>query len=212
VVEVLLEAGVQIDQASANGTTALSMAAREGHGKVVAYLLKKGATVNKTNQDGWAPLHYATAEGHTSEMKQLIKAGAKLELPISNEWTNISMRGESRRIIMGEWTPLMLAIEEEKPEAAEVLLTAGANVNVKVDKTVFLLGGDWKDRENSPGKLLYVASGWTPLMEAVEKQNLLLVKLLLSKGADKNAKTKQGMSVKDLAQEKGNKAIMDLLQ
>ena len=212
VVEVLLEAGVQLDQASASGTTALSMAAREGHGAVVDYLLKKGASVNKANQDGWAPLHYATSEGHTSEMKQLIKAGAKLELPVSSEWTDISTRGGVRRVIMGEWTPLMLAIEEGKPEATEVLLAAGANVNVKVDKTVFLVVSDWKDQKTTPGKLLYAASGWTPLMEAVEKQNFSLVKLLLSKGADKNASTKQGMSVKDIAQEKGNKAIIDLLQ
>jgi ankyrin repeat protein len=211
VVEVLLEAGWEVDQSSANGTTALSMAAREGHGKVVDHLLSKGANVNKANSEGWTALHFATAEGHAQLMKKLIAAGAKLELPISSEWTNISMR-EGRRVIMSGWTPLMLAIEEEKLEATQVLLDAGANINVGVDKTVYALEGDWEEQKATRGKLLYVASGWTPLMEAVEKQNLPLVKLLLSRGADKNAVTKQGMSVKSIAQEKGNKEIMGLVQ
>jgi ankyrin repeat protein len=211
VVEVLLEAGVKADQSSENGTTALSMAAREGHGHVVDYLLSKGANVNKANSEGWTALHFATTEGHTEQMKRLITAGAKLELPISTEWTNISMRS-GRRVIMGGWTPLMLAIEEEKVEAAEVLLEAGANVNVKVDKTVYALEGDWQNQKVAQGKLFYEASGWTPLMEAVEKQNLALVKLLLSRGADKNAQTKQGRSVKSIAHENGNKQIMSLLE
>jgi uncharacterized Zn ribbon protein len=85
-------------------------------------------------------------------------------------------------------------------------------VNVAVDKTVYALEGDWQEQKATSGKLLYVASGWTPLMEAVEKQNVSLVKLLLVKGADKNAQTKQGMSVKSIAQKKGNQEIITLLK
>jgi ankyrin repeat protein len=211
VVEVLLEAGTQVDQSSANGTTALSVAAREGHVKVVEYLLSKGANLNKANREGWAALHLATVEGHTELMKRLIRAGADKEAAISTEWTNINLRS-GRRVIMQGWTPLLLAIEEEKIEATQVLLEAGANVQVGVEKTVYLLEGEFEKQKKSAGSLLYVATGWTPLMEAVEKQNLSLVKLLLAKGADKNAQTTQGMSAQSIAREKGNKAIIDLLK
>jgi ankyrin repeat protein len=49
-------------------------------------------------------------------------------------------------------------------------------------------------------------------MEAVEKQNLPLVKLLLASGADKKAQTKEGMSAASIAAKLGNQEIMQLVK
>ncbi len=49
-------------------------------------------------------------------------------------------------------------------------------------------------------------------MEAVEKQNPALVKLLLANGADKNAQTKEGMSAGSIAGKLGNKEFINLLK
>jgi ankyrin repeat protein/beta-lactamase regulating signal transducer with metallopeptidase domain len=210
-VEVLVTAGAQVETISEDGTTALGMAAREGQLDVVNYLLTKGAKPNKANNNGWTSLHYSASEGQINVMKRLLAAGANIELPVSTTSHNWNNR-EGRRIIMRGWTPLMLAIEEQHLESTKALLEARANVNVKVEKTVYTLEGDWQNKNTQAGQLLYTATNWTPLMEAVEKQNLPLVKLLLEKGADKKAQTKEGISARAIAEKLGNKEILQLVQ
>ncbi|MFD3002793.1 ankyrin repeat domain-containing protein [Pontibacter toksunensis] len=208
--KALVEAGAEVDAASEQGS-ALSAASREGHTQVVDYLFTKGAKPNRANKEGWTALHFATGEGHSNVISQLLKAGSNIESPVSSEWYNLN-NGAGTRVIMGNWTPLMLAVEEGHVEAANVLLNAGANVDVRVAKTVYAVEGDYKNMKAAPGKLLYEATGWTPLMEAVEKKNLPLVKLLLSKGADMNAATKEGKSARSIASETGNQEIIESLR
>ncbi len=210
-VKTLLEAGATLETSSEDGTTALAMAAREGQSSVLDFLLEKGAKPNKTNNEGWTALHYSASEGQINVMKRLLAAGANIELPVSSTWTNWNNR-EGRRILMRGWTPLMLAIEEQHIEATRTLLEARANVNVKVEKTVYTFEGDWQNNNAQAGQLLYTATGWTPLMEAVEKQNVPLVKLLLEKGADKKAQTKEGISASAIAEKLKNKEILQLVK
>jgi ankyrin repeat protein len=210
-VKILLEAGANVETSSENGTTALAMAAREGQSDVLDFLLEKGAKPNKANNEGWTALHYSASEGQINVMRRLLAAGANIELPVSTTWTNWNNR-EGRRILMRGWTPLMLAIEEQHLEATKTLLEARANVNVPVEKTVYTLEGGFQDKNTQAGKLLYIATGWTPLMEAVKKQNLPLVKLLLARGADKKAQTKEGISANNIAEKLGNKEIMQVLK
>ena len=49
-------------------------------------------------------------------------------------------------------------------------------------------------------------------MEAVEKQNLSLVKLLLASGADRKAQTKEGGSASSIASKMGNPEIIRVLK
>jgi ankyrin repeat protein len=49
-------------------------------------------------------------------------------------------------------------------------------------------------------------------MEAVEKQNPALVQLLLANGANKNARTKEGMSASSIAAKLRNQEIISLLK
>lgn len=210
VVKLFLDEGIKVDAKSEKGTTALSLAAREGHLDVVNHLVSSGAKVNNTDQRGWAAIHYVAHERYPEVMKRLIDEGADMEMPVSGEWIDMGEEG-GRKVLMENWTPLIIAVEEEHVETVKVLINAGANLNVKVGKTVFTFKEKDMKEISASGKPLYVATGWTPLMEAVEKQNVQLVKLLISNGADKNLQTQEGMSAMTIAEKKGNKDIIQLL-
>ena len=77
VVEVLLQAGADIDKAAGNGTTALIYASEDGHGGIVKALLQAGADVDKAMNDGLTALIYASQKGHATIVEALIQAGAK---------------------------------------------------------------------------------------------------------------------------------------
>jgi len=204
-VKTLLDHGASIDARDpAFEQTALMMAVREDHPDVVALLVDRGADVNMQTRTGPAPawilpnsvpgfghgigivrgglpdrgsrflipgamtpLLYAARDGRTDSAKTLIAAGAKLEQTDANGIT-----------------PLLMAITNDHADTARYLIEQGANV-----KAV-----DWYGR--------------TPLWAAVELRNmdvdsstfengvdrapaLELIKLLLDKGVDVNARTKE---------------------
>ena len=58
-VNVLLEAGAEVNKTNIDGDTPLHEASRRGHLEVVNVLVAAGAEVNKTNNGGGIPLHWA---------------------------------------------------------------------------------------------------------------------------------------------------------
>jgi len=73
----LLAEGANINATSANGTTALMMAVREGHYNVVTLLIAKGADVNKRNENGASALSWAVRGNDKATAEALKRAGAK---------------------------------------------------------------------------------------------------------------------------------------
>ena len=99
VVEALLEAGVEPDQADRGGQTALMRAAAGGHDKVVASLLRLGAAPDLPDREGWTALMHAAAHsssGSVAAIRDLVRAGA----------------GVDRRAGPEGKTPLMVAAEK----------------------------------------------------------------------------------------------------
>ena len=77
VIEALLKAGANPNDASAEGETVLMTAARTGNPAAVSVLLKAGASVNAT--EGWrgeTALMWAAAENHGAVVTLLIDHGA----------------------------------------------------------------------------------------------------------------------------------------
>jgi ankyrin repeat protein len=62
----MIEAGADVNQATDNGWTPLSIAAQQGHETVVWAMIEAGADVNKATDDGWTPLSIAAWKGHTA--------------------------------------------------------------------------------------------------------------------------------------------------
>ncbi len=77
IVRELIKRGVDVNAKDADGNTALLLAVRQGHSRVVPLLLAKGADVNAHSKSGDTALKSAKAKGLPSVIAQLKKAGAK---------------------------------------------------------------------------------------------------------------------------------------
>ncbi|PCH04609.1 Glycerophosphoryl diester phosphodiesterase [Penicillium occitanis (nom. inval.)] len=92
IVQLLVEAGVDINYQDEQGETALHVAARFNHSQC-AKLLLDGTADQKANTElaestySWTPLFIACVDGALAVAELLIKAGADLERPDSSGWT-----------------------------------------------------------------------------------------------------------------------------
>lgn len=73
----LVAAGARIDRAGPGGSTALSLAALNGHAASVALLLELGADVSQRNRRGESALDLARRKGHVEVVELLQAAGAR---------------------------------------------------------------------------------------------------------------------------------------
>jgi ankyrin len=209
-VKTLLAAGATLDARDKNfQQTALMVAVRANHPDLVRYFIEQGAAVNLQTRTGetprWVlpnsvpgfghgigivrgglpergsrylvpgamtPLLYAARDGRLDCARMLLDAGASIEQSDANGIT-----------------PLLMAIGNNHPDVARFLIERGANV-----KAV-----DWYGR--------------TPLWTAVESRNMDfdnntfvnevdrapyvdLIRVLLEKGADPNARTKESPPIR----------------
>ncbi len=204
IVKALLDKQVAVDAVDPEyHQTPLMLAARAGHAPIVSLLIEHGARVDTQTRTGntpkfrppssnsgskgagivrggWpergerdptpgakTPLLYATREGHENVAKILLDAGAQIE------------KADADGV-----TPLLMSVLNGHISLAQMLIARGAHVNVS----------DWY--------------GQTPLWAAVDLRNLdvpgptrdngvdrdaafELIKVLLEKHADPNARTKE---------------------
>ncbi|OJJ62017.1 hypothetical protein ASPSYDRAFT_85712 [Aspergillus sydowii CBS 593.65] len=92
IVQLLVDAGVDINYQDQQGETALHVAARFGHEKCARILLKgnddqKADTELAEHAYSWTPLFIACVDGSLSVVEAMIEAGADLERVDSSGWT-----------------------------------------------------------------------------------------------------------------------------
>src|SRR5688572_28373388 len=114
-IRTLLEQGVDVNAAQADGMTALHWAARLDDVELAKRLT--GANVNAANRYGITPLSVACQNGSAAMVESLLERGAD---------PNASLRG-------GE-SPLMTAARTGKPGPVKALLARGAVVDAKERK------------------------------------------------------------------------------
>lgn len=113
ILERLLAAGADANGLSEEGQTALMTAARNGRTDAVRVLIRHGANVNAAELfKGQTPLMFAAGEGNTGAAEMLIEFGA-----------NIRARSKSG------FTPLLLAVRNNRLETTKFLLQHGADPN-----------------------------------------------------------------------------------
>jgi glycerophosphodiester phosphodiesterase len=101
IVRILVQAGVDINQADDQGETALHVAARFGHDECARILLAGSATHQCSTElpektYGWTPLLIAAVDGNLGVVELLIEAGADLYRQDSSGWNakeHASLRG-----------------------------------------------------------------------------------------------------------------------
>ncbi|HTB17314.1 MAG TPA: ankyrin repeat domain-containing protein [Bryobacteraceae bacterium] len=165
-IELLLQAGADANTSLPEGDTALMLASRTGSVPAMKVLLDHGAKVDaKDNWHGETALIWAAGENHPAAIRLLIEHGADMNAQTTHLiWPE--MKKDPAQVMSkypaGGLTPLMEAARQNSYEAAEALLQAGANPNLR-----------------DPNKL-------SAMLIAVTNIHWDLANLLLEHGADAN--------------------------
>ena len=204
VAQLLIQAdsGLSIDVRDSNGRYPLHVAARSGNAAMVSVLLKAGARHHVQDIEGQTALHLAASQGHVDAVALLLRSGADafqlnkegrtaLDLAANTEFC-ADERAKTRHIAVVErlfatlWpgdqelrTTLHKAVWFKHKAATELLIQAGANVNLRTIKQ------------------------WTPLHMAAFWGAAGIADLLIKAGADVSSQNDEGLTPADLARRNG---------
>ena len=164
--------------------TALVYAARSGALDAAQVLLDAGADVNQVTRYGWSPLLAATQNRQYQMGKFLIDNGAEVNLANKGGWTPLYLATDNRNLEGGDYpTP---EPDMDHLEYITLLLDSGADVNARISestetRTVFT--NQWLDED-----------GATAFLRASQSGDLVLMKLLMERGADPHINTELGVT------------------
>jgi ankyrin repeat protein len=135
IVAFLLEKGIDINQTSNGGQTALMLASERGHEEIVKMLLEKdNIDINQTDKYGKTALMWASLKGHVEIVKMLL------------EKENIDINQTNK----GGWTALMLATEQGHSKIVKMLLekdNIDINQTTKYGSTALMLASMFGHKE-----------------------------------------------------------------
>ena len=152
-IKKLLEEGVSLESKGDDGKTVVMVAAHYGRMSDVTYLIEAGARLDARDNEGQTLLHLLAASGDA-------RARKALSLAISKSADLNAKNNEGL-------TPVALALDKKRYDKMQILLDAGANVNVTI-----------KVKDETMPLAIY----------AYEKTTAAVCKQILAKGADINAK------------------------
>jgi ankyrin repeat protein len=171
VMEILLQSGADANEAQDGGPTPLISACWTRRRDVIELLLRAGADVNKPGEAGEAPLFVASEFGLLDSAEHLIQVSG----------VNLNQPGR-----MGT-TPLFIACANGHTAIIEMLLRAGADMNLAME------------------------DGSTPIFIASFSGEVEAVRLLIEAGADVNKPRHDGDTPFFIASREGHLEIVDLL-
>ena len=187
-VRALLDAGIDVDAARADGVTALLWAAHWDDLALADLLVRAGADVTAADDHGVTPLARAAENASLAMVEKLLAAG-----------------GDPNATQTSGLTPLMTAARTGNAQVVEALLRAGADVTaatIATQSTALM----WAVSEGHGDvvRLLLAhgapphastAKGFTPLMYAARNGDIPLAELLLAAGVDVNDLSADGTHV-----------------
>ncbi|WP_298723679.1 ankyrin repeat domain-containing protein [uncultured Oceanisphaera sp.] len=190
-IEASIAHEVDINAITAQGETALFIAASLGHPEIVRMLLQYAPPleIDKANSEQWTPLMAAVASGHTEIVSLLLNAGAEPDrrVPMSEE-----KNSSARQVALLSDDPDMIALFD--PQAAKALqqkyeltlntlaLFEGA---VSGDSALIETGLSALNALGHPDTVID-ENGWTPLMHAAANGHVDTVSQLINAGFDVN--------------------------
>ncbi|MFZ3136728.1 MAG: ankyrin repeat domain-containing protein [Thermodesulfovibrionales bacterium] len=168
----LILIGADVDSRNKDNETPLMVASVWSYHDLVNLFIKSGANLNAQDRFGNSPLFNAVRGNDPEIIRILLRNGAD---PNISYWR------------FYYFSPLLLAIGQDRPACAQALIEGRADVN----------------RQNQGGR--------TPLMSAAQRGRTEIVKLLLSAQAEIDAKDLNGYTALTYAQAYKHKDVVDLL-
>lgn len=170
------------------GCTPLIEAVRSGavcsrNMKVAELLLHGGADVNAKDYNGKTALIHAVERGHADMVNLLLQSGARVEIRDRNWQTALDIAKKEGRSQIEELLQKHIEEVRKREEAQEQLTRRGIDASAYNSKLIF----------------------------AAQFGDVELVKLLLSVGADVNARDYNGTTALDWAKKKGHANVVEIL-
>lgn len=166
----LLASGVDVNEASSSGGTALMFAAYGDHAEIVEDLLKAGAEPDVGDRFGDPATHWAAYGGAAAAVDSLLDGGADPKV--------VTHHGDALAIAMRRGFPAIVETVSRHTGTGtgETPLHVAARGDDAAEIDRLLVDGAKVDAENR--------IGYTPLMEAAREGHVETVKRLLAAGAD----------------------------
>lgn len=211
---MLIERGADPNNGSYDGYMPLMRAASEGMTDIFKLLLDKGADVNKKTKAGLTALIAAALHGRTELVRTLLDKGADVNVVMA-EQGDTALTGAARsnnpetvKVLLERGAPVNTRMKDGN---TPLLLAAGAGAEcqgnckyIEVLQVLFAKGADVQMRNNKDE---------TALMRACcsNEDNPDIVKVLLDKGSDVNAKKPNGESSLICSAERGHRDTVRVL-
>jgi ankyrin repeat protein len=196
----------QVNEASADGTTALHWAVYHNEVELVEQLIAAGAEVQAKNDYGATPMSEAAVVGNVQVLHKLLAAGADVESPNADGQTALMILARTSNVeaaklllkrgakvdVRERWrgqTALMWAAAEAQPAMVKLLLDHDADVNARSNVN------QWERQVTAePRMQARPAGGFTPLLYAARRGCAECARLLVKAGADVNLTDPDGVS------------------
>jgi ankyrin repeat protein len=207
---LLIAKGANLETKDDFGNTALIRSAKKGQASTVKLLLEKGANPDASDAGGETVLMAASSTFQASvDVTELV-----LQKKVQTEAKDVAGQ-----------TALMYAASAGNARTARLLLDHGASIEVRGNEgntplidaafdteigdtagtvAALLAAGAKTEVRNRAGLTALIAAGWSGNIDGV--------RLLLERGADRNAKDREGKTALDYARENNRREVVGLLE
>jgi ankyrin repeat protein len=202
----VLKRGANVNEQSNKGKTALMFAASEGHINAARTLIENGAKVDIADHYGTTALIVASTSGNDEIVDLLLEQNANINVRDesgSSPLVNAVYFGHTKTVkVLFAFQNLDGHQKLDKQDGEELLLLAsglGHNdiISVMIDSGISVNARGLKQR--------------TALMAAAAFDRPEIVKILLAKGANPDAKDEDGNTAFDVANDRGSDEVLALL-
>jgi len=206
IAELLLSKGAAVDIRDDYDRTPFFLAARQtGNVEIGKLLLKNGANLNIKDRYGSMPLNHASWKGFNGFIDLLLDNRAEFDTSRGQTFQMLGFAADCGSVRL-----------YEKVVNGKTDIFSNASSNASIMKRA-IAGGSIEIvnkllDKNIPLQLSSNVFGWTPLHYAALNGHIPMIEFLIEKGAKINERTLSGKSSYNIAEEKGRKELMKVIE